>query len=152
MTVVEWCVTGLWLKAGCAAEQPTMHGTTDDYLDQVLNAKFGRSWCVSCREKERVSRKHLPNLDHGAQLCEQAEHTEHFQWVNNLICKLLLLFSCLVMSDSFATPQTVVCLAPLSMGFPRQEYWSGLQFPSPGDLPDPGIKSESPACRQILHH
>ena len=33
--------------------------------------------------------------------------------------------------------------APLSMGFPRQEYWSGLPFPSPGDLPDPGIESMS---------
>jgi len=38
---------------------------------------------------------------------------------------------------------TVACQAPL-MGFPRQEYWSGLPFPSPGDLPDPGIKPSSP--------
>ena len=37
--------------------------------------------------------------------------------------------------------------APLSMGFSRQEYWSGLPFPSPGDLPDPGIKSGSPALQ-----
>ena len=36
----------------------------------------------------------------------------------------------------FATPQTVACQAPLSMGFSRQEYWSRLPFPSPGDLPD----------------
>ena len=35
--------------------------------------------------------------------------------------------------------------APLSMGFPRQEYWSGLPFPSPGDLPDPGVEPMSPA-------
>ena len=35
--------------------------------------------------------------------------------------------------------------APLSMGFSRQEYWSGLPFPSPGNLPDPGIKPRSPA-------
>ena len=34
---------------------------------------------------------------------------------------------------------------PLSIGLPRQEYWSGLPFPSPGGLPDPGIKPESPA-------
>ena len=39
----------------------------------------------------------------------------------------------------FVTPRTVGCQAPLSMGFSRQEYWSGLPFPSPGDLPDPGI-------------
>ena len=45
----------------------------------------------------------------------------------------------------FATPWTVAYQAPLSMGFSRQEYWSGLPFPSPGDLPDPGIKPGSPA-------
>ena len=43
----------------------------------------------------------------------------------------------------FATPWTVARQAPLSMGFPRKEYRSGLSFPSPGDLPDPGIKSTS---------
>ena len=49
------------------------------------------------------------------------------------------------MSDSFVTPWTVACHSPLSMGFPRQEYWSGLPFPSPGDLPNPGIEPTSPA-------
>ena len=45
----------------------------------------------------------------------------------------------------FGTPWTVACQAPLSMEFPRQEYWSGLPFPSPGALPDPGIELGSPA-------
>ena len=45
----------------------------------------------------------------------------------------------------FATPRTVAYQAPPSMGFSRQEYWSGLPFPSPGDLPNPGIKPRSPA-------
>ena len=58
---------------------------------------------------------------------------------------LLLLFSHLVMSNSFATPWIVAHQAPLSMGFPRQECWSRLPFPSPGDLPDPGSKPVSPA-------
>ena len=49
-----------------------------------------------------------------------------------------------VVSDS-ATPWTVAHQAPPSMGFSRQEYWSGVPFPSPGDLPDPGIKPRSPA-------
>ena len=44
----------------------------------------------------------------------------------------------------FATPWTSACQAPLSMGFSRQEYWSGFPFPPPGDLPDPGIKPTSP--------
>ena len=43
------------------------------------------------------------------------------------------------------TPWTVALEGPLSMEFPRQEYWSGLPFSSPGDLPDPGIKPVSPA-------
>ena len=47
----------------------------------------------------------------------------------------------------FATPWTVACQAPLSMGFSKQEYWSGLPFPSPGDLPNPGIKPRSPALQ-----
>ena len=45
----------------------------------------------------------------------------------------------------FVTPWTVAYQAPLSMGFSRQEYWSGLPFPSPGDLPNPGIEPGSPA-------
>jgi hypothetical protein len=45
----------------------------------------------------------------------------------------------------FVTPRTVAYQAPLSMGFSRQECWSGLPFPSPGDLPDPGIKPGSPS-------
>ena len=49
------------------------------------------------------------------------------------------------MSDFFVTPWTVARQASLSMGFTRQEYWSGLPFPSPEDLRDPGIKPMSPA-------
>ena len=49
------------------------------------------------------------------------------------------------MSDSFATPWTVTNQAPLSMGFPWHEYWSGLPFPSPGDLHHSEIKPRSPA-------
>ena len=48
---------------------------------------------------------------------------------------------------TLGTPLTVTRQAPLSMGFSRQEYWSGLPFPSPGHLPDPGIEPGSPALR-----
>ena len=44
------------------------------------------------------------------------------------------------MSNSFVTPWTVACQAPLSMGFPRKKYWSRLLFPSPEDLPNPGTE------------
>ena len=62
---------------------------------------------------------------------------------------MLLLFSCLVVSNSFLT-LWAVCSPPepgsvaLSMGFPKQEKWSGVPFPSLTDLPDPGIEPTSP--------
>ena len=52
-----------------------------------------------------------------------------------------------VVSESLWPPWTIVYQASLSMGFSRQEYWSGLPFPSLGDLPDPGIKPRSPALQ-----
>ena len=60
-----------------------------------------------------------------------------------------------VMSKSSATLRTVACQAPLSEGFSRQEYWSGLPFPPPGGLPDPGIEPASPALQVdslLLNH
>ena len=51
------------------------------------------------------------------------------------------------MSDSFVTSWTVALQAPLSIAFPRQEYWSGEPFPSPGDLTNPGIEPRSPALQ-----
>ena len=57
------------------------------------------------------------------------------------------------MFDSFVTPWTVVSLqAPLSMEFSRQEYWSGLPFPSLGDRPNPGVELGLLHCRQSLYH
>ena len=54
------------------------------------------------------------------------------------------------MSKPFVTPWTVTRQAPLSMGFPRQEYWNGLSFPSLGDLLDSGTESVSPALADEL--
>ena len=58
---------------------------------------------------------------------------------------------CLMLSLSrvqlFATPWIVAHQAPLSMGFSRREFWSGLPFPSPGDLSDPGTEPRSPALQ-----
>ena len=79
-------------------------------------------------------------------------------WVNWVICEatLYLCYLCLVycycyclvailVANYFVTPWTVTCQTPLPTSFPRQEYWSGLPFPSPGDLPNPGIEPGSPA-------
>ena len=57
---------------------------------------------------------------------------------NDLVIKLC---------PTLRTPWTVIFQAPLSMGFSRQEYWSGVPFPSPRDLPDPGKETGSPALQ-----
>ena len=68
----------------------------------------------------------------------------------------MLLFSCQVMSNS-VTPRPVAHQAPLSLEFSRQEYWSGLPFPSPGDLPDSGTEPRGwggglPHCGWTLYY
>ena len=50
----------------------------------------------------------------------------------------------------FATPWTIGCQAPLSMGFPRQEYWSGLPVSPPGDHPDPGMEPAPPVALALV--
>ena len=63
----------------------------------------------------------------------------------NALCLSLSLVS--QSCPTLATPWTVACQAPLSVGFSRQGYWNGLLFPSPGDLPNPGIEPGSPALQ-----
>ena len=58
-------------------------------------------------------------------------------------CKLCMSGQLLSHVQLFAIPRTVACQTPLPLEFSRQEYWSGLPFPTPGDLPDPGIEPMS---------
>ena len=62
---------------------------------------------------------------------------DHWSWVIGTVC------SHSVVSSSLTSPWIVACQAPLFMGFPRKEYWTGLPFPSLGDLPDSGIEPAS---------
>ena len=72
-------------------------------------------------------------------------HNHQPQWLSHLPSpEKVFLSAHSVMSDS-VTPWTIARQAPLFLGFSRQEYWSGLPFPSPGDVPDWGIEPESPA-------
>ena len=61
--------------------------------------------------------------------------------------RVLVTQLCPTLCDSMDTVAAVACQALLSMEFSRQEYWSGLPFPSPGDLPDPGIKPGTPGLQ-----
>ena len=72
-------------------------------------------------------------------------HPLIFQWEflnhsTSSLCVWCVHAVCFVVSDFFVTPWTVAHQAPVSMGFPRQEHWSGLPCPPPSDLPNPGIK------------
>ena len=66
------------------------------------------------------------------------------EWYTDQVHETRYWLSCVQL---FVTPWTVAHQAPPSMEFSRQEYWSGLPFPSPGDLPDPGIEPGSPALQ-----
>ena len=72
-----------------------------------------------------------------------------YKCTNTCVCVCVCVFVCVCDLMCFshvqlpATPWTVACQAPLSMGVCRQAYWSGLSFPPPGDLPDPGIEPAS---------
>ena len=98
-------------------------------------------------------------LEHDSVLLQIAQTSAHSSAVSrcNCVCKgvrgcssllllLLLLshFSCVRIRVS---PWTAACKAPLSIGFSRQEFWSGLPLPFPGDLPNPGFKPRSPTLQ-----
>ena len=79
------------------------------------------SWCQLCNSDDKICYLHLGSgFWGGSSLYVALSHVQ-----------------------LFAALLPVALQAPLSMGFPSQEYWSGLPFPSPGDLPDPGIESMS---------
>ena len=65
--------------------------------------------------------------------------------IHRICMKVLVGRLCLTLCDSM---DYIALQSPLSMGFPRQKYWNGLPFPSPGDLPDPVIKSGSPILQE----
>ena len=76
-------------------------------------------------------------------------------YIHTHIYMPVCMLTCFSRVRLFATLWTVVCQAPLSMEFSRHGFWSGLPFPPPGDLPNPGVKPatpESPAGRQVLYH
>ena len=79
--------------------------------------------------------------------CGKKERKKMAEMVNLLLCMVVVGGLVAQSCPSLEIPWTVAHQAPLSMGFSRREYWSDLPFPSPGDLPDPGIKPRSPALQ-----
>ena len=137
----------------------------------TLHASHPRRWALRWRRMETRNDRHLASSDCSypgrstPKRLRMRKHTKtaemhikgktsespDFPCVKSakfLYLKCLILFVAafvqLLNHVSFAAPWTIACQAPLSMGFPRQEYSSGLPFPSPGDIPNPGIEPTSP--------
>ena len=104
-----------------------------------LGNAHGGCWiCVCCLAGEQEGQFN----PQGPALGSLGTEGFTFHWERPCCCCCcLIIHSCPTLCSSW----TIACQAPLSMGFPRQEFWSGLPFPSPGDLPNLGIKLKSPA-------
>ena len=94
-----------------------------------LVAKSGKQSTCEAKDGDSIPGWGTSPTGYSPKGCKESNVTKHTQ--------LLSLVQLLV------TPWTAAHQVPLSRGFPRQEYWSGLPFPSPGDLPNPGIKPKS---------
>ena len=97
-----------------------------------------------CKELLHVNRKSTTYWENGQDTSTNYLQKKTSKWPINIYCVLSHFNSV----QHFATLWTGAVWAPLSMGFSRQEYWSGLLCPPPGDLPDPGIE---PASLCLLH-
>ena len=82
-------------------------------------------------------------------LADSLKSLSHFIYTCVCVCVCVYSGGGLVAKSCpiLATPWTVAHQAPLTLGFPKREYWSGLPFPPPGDRPNPGIESGSPALQ-----
>ena len=109
---------------------PAVQGTLKSFL-QHHSLKASILWCSAC----------FMTTIQLAYLCMTTGKTTALT-IQTIVLFLSLFFSCVWL---FSNPWSVAPQAPLSMGFSRQEYWSELPFPSPGDLLDPGIEPRSPA-------
>ena len=102
----------------------------------VSLTQWTRIWANSGRQWRTGKPRVLQSLE--------SQRVGHYLVTQSELCSTK--WFCSVMSNS-VIPWTVVYQAPLSMEFSRQKYWSGLPFPSPEDLPDPGIKPRSPTLQ-----
>ena len=97
-------------------------GISDSMHMSLRSWRTGQPGVLQSMGVQRVGHDWVNEQQHGCLCAQLLSHVRHF-----------------------AVPWTVARQAPLLVGFPRQEYWSGLPLPTPGDLPDPGIKHMSPA-------
>ena len=150
-----WGVTG---TRGCFSTRSGKHGSAQAPLQpwaQILGEDDTLIWITRLQRRKDTSPRKVnemvtapgrqSNRCPGQGLREERNYTgSSFAIVVEGVTYVLHCFSRVWV---FATPRTVARQSPLSMGFSRQEYWSRLPCPPPGDLPDPGIKPGSPALQ-----
>ena len=107
------------------------------FLDPMAFIQFSRS-CPSLTLASKVHHLHQPHISTGLLPCGTQID---LCYVHECVCVCSVTLVCVWL---FATLWTVACQVPLSTGLPRQEYWNGLPFPPPGNLPNPEIKPASP--------
>ena len=118
-------------------------------LQSVESRRVGHDWASSFHF--RLTPGYTCPCSVGLLVLGGKARTPHWNQNRSPPCSSLVTLSMHVCAQLLSrvrllvTPWTVALQAPLSMGFPRQEYWSGLPCPPPGDLPDPGIEPTSPA-------
>ena len=110
---------------------------------KILQARLQQYMNLELSDVKAGFRKGRGTRDQIANIRWIIEKAREFQKNNSCFIKVKV--KLLNHVQLFATPWTVAHQAPLSVGFSRQEHWSGLPFPSPGDLPDPRIEPRSPA-------
>ena len=128
--ILSWCKSGIWIimsvqRAECKNVDTFASVCHDGSADGLLSQVFASLEKLSAVKSE--SRKNWSKFE--------------------VTCPNFCKEKSLSRVRLFVTPWTVAYQAPPSMGFPKQEYWSGLPFPSQGDLPDPGIESRFPALQ-----
>ena len=133
------CVTfpGLFSSCRYQGRLHTKNTNKADSLGCLVMPLHFPSWCSQLHTSSAGIWLHVvcgPSIKERASVFPCNRVGQH----STLVCAQLL--SCIWL---FVTPRTVACQAPLSMGSPRQEYWIGLPFPSPEDLPNPGIEPMS---------
>ena len=120
---------------------------------------MNQPWIYMCCPSQSPLPPPCPSHPSGSSQCTNPEHLSHasnlgWRSVSHLIvylfqCCSLRTSSCLVLSDS-CNPMTAAHPAPLSMGFSRHAYWSGLPSPPPGDFPNPGTESVLPVLQVVF--
>ena len=117
---------------------PDFANTRRDYRNPFLTLPGSRPLLEHLEQQEAVADGSCPSCGWTVRIAAKSFSSFFFLSVPCLHAGLLSFV------QLFVTPRTVAFQAPLSMGFLRQEYWTELPFPSPGDLPDPGIEPASP--------